>query len=318
MNKNMFMVGTAAFALGVGSAYAVDLPVDLTGAGYDTVTVTVGEAILVGDKTVNGTVSVKPQVTPASTVVNPTAAPDLIKTDDLGLTVVQYFKIGDVTVEGTTTTDGGVTLETNGDGTFEGSTVTTSTQSYEQIQKITLTWNPTGGLLGTGAWEETANELVGGTIDGTNVTEIGALVPTDTDGDLVDDADLLAPADLATITPVVNTTPTAGGVVTAEELQINGAANVDGTLSLGDTGSGAVADAAAAINGNAADIAAEEAARIADVDAEEAARIADVDAEEARAIAAEGVLQDNIDQEVTDRIADVDAEEARAIAAEGV
>ena len=61
------------------------------------------------------------------------------------------------------------------------------------------------------------------------------------------------------------------------------------------------------------------------IKAEVDARIADVDAEESRALAAEGVLQDNIDAVAADlaaeeaaRIADVDAEEARALAAEGV
>jgi hypothetical protein len=61
------------------------------------------------------------------------------------------------------------------------------------------------------------------------------------------------------------------------------------------------------------------------IKAEVDARIADVDAEEARALAAEGVLQDNIDAVAADlaaeeaaRIADVDAEQARAEAAEGV
>jgi hypothetical protein len=127
----------------------------------------------------------------------------------------------------------------------------------------------------------------------------------------------------------LDATQTGAGLNASGTYIVQGAANyISSAVSLADADS----KLDTALKVVADDLAQEILDRAADVDAEEARALAaegvlqdNIDAEEARALAAEGVLQDNIDAEEARALAaegvlqdNIDAEEARALAAEGV
>jgi hypothetical protein len=175
------------------------------------------------------------------------------------------------TVLGTTTgvevanASGGVLLENNGNVTLSQSGGTESTVEFLQVVTFDVA-NP--GEPGQGLPIDGTERYVAG-----YENLLGEFVAISdeflTQGDL---DDWIAETDIddEAYDDVRESQELAG---TGGNLEVGGNANVDGVLSLGDNGSGAVSDVAAAIWGNSAGII----------------------TERNRAIAAEGVLQNNID-----------------------
>jgi hypothetical protein len=277
----------------------VDVYKDGFGAGN--VASGTGPLVVDGDAQVSGTLTVQPEnVVNSTSNNNPTGAgidPSLGSVGTTTTTVVT--KLGETEKQETATTGGGAIIESNGDASFTATTGTESDATFSRFTTVDVynSDQPDAGQPVPGSQMYYAADSDG--------SAISPMFTSETDlQNWIDSTPLTDPA----FDGLVNTEPTANS---------GGNVDVGGNLSLADTGSGGVTDAAAAINENASDIDAEETARIAaddtlqsNIDAEESARIAgddtlqsNIDAEESARIAADTNLQSNIDAEETARIA---------------
>ncbi len=276
----------AANVVGVDGNPATPLLIDTTDVTVTGDSVTGGDVQVSGTTLLNDTLTVQPALV---TVVGPVATtPGAGEQTELGGVVPGTG--GDVKViqtlidsndqSQTTDTGGGFSAETNGDTTLSAATSETTSVSYGRAVTQEVAQPGNANPVGLG-------------IPG---TEEYFVVNLDTDaqiaGPFASEAALDAflagqtPASLLALDPSIGEVidnPTSGG-----NLQVGGNANVDGTLSLADTGSGAVADVAAEINGNAAAIVAVQ---------------DDVDQNELDSDDADAALGIRIDDEIDDRIA---------------